>query len=169
MGVKRSTQEKNELLVEWFSQDPVNVDFERAKAVATSECHGQGPDMDRGQGPDMDRGQGPAGEVKGKARKKTSNEGRVIFGEPGRQQPHHGFRDHELQVLGSRETRVTRIGFRRRPDGPRPGRHGMVIMIGRQDPIDAGAVRHLIDQPRRIHMMDICEYLVPGTGGVVGC
>jgi hypothetical protein len=36
----------------------------------------------------------------------------VIFGEPGRQQLHHGFRDHELQVLGSRETRVTRIGFR---------------------------------------------------------
>jgi hypothetical protein len=36
----------------------------------------------------------------------------VIFGEPGRQQLHHGFWDHELQVLGSRETRVTRIGFR---------------------------------------------------------
>jgi hypothetical protein len=57
-------------------------------------------------------GQGPAGEVKGKARKKTRNDGRVIFGEPGRQQLHHRFRDHELQVLGSRKTRVTRIGFR---------------------------------------------------------
>jgi hypothetical protein len=60
-----------------------------------------------------DHGRGPAEEVTGKARtsEKTSNEGRVIFGEPGRQQLHHGFRDHELFVLGSRETRVTRIGF----------------------------------------------------------
>jgi hypothetical protein len=36
----------------------------------------------------------------------------VIRGEPGRQQLHHGFRDHELQVLGSRETRIARLGFR---------------------------------------------------------
>jgi hypothetical protein len=36
----------------------------------------------------------------------------VILGEPGRQQLHHGFREHELQVLGSRKTRITRIGFR---------------------------------------------------------
>jgi hypothetical protein len=33
---------------------------------------------------------------------------------------------------------------------------------------DAGAVQLLIDQPRRIHMMEICGYLVLGTGGVVG-
>jgi hypothetical protein len=52
-------------------------------------------------------------EDSGKAREKTSNEGRVRCGEPGRQQLHHGFRDHELFVLGSRETRVTRIGFRK--------------------------------------------------------
>jgi hypothetical protein len=60
----------------------------------------------------MDHGQGSAREDSGKAREKTSNEGRVIFGEPGRQQLHHGLRDHELFVLGSRETRVTRLGFR---------------------------------------------------------
>jgi hypothetical protein len=68
-------------------------------------CHGHGPDMDHGQG--------SAREDSGKAREKTSNEGRVIFGEPGRQQLHHGFRDHELFVLGSRKTRVTRLGFRK--------------------------------------------------------
>jgi hypothetical protein len=70
-------------------------------------CHGHGPDM-------RDHGRGPAEEVTGKARtsEKTSNEGRVIFGEPGRQQLHHGFRDHELFVLGLQETLVTRIGFR---------------------------------------------------------
>jgi hypothetical protein len=33
---------------------------------------------------------------------------------------------------------------------------------------DAGAVRLLINQPRCIHMMDICGYLILGIGGVVG-
>jgi hypothetical protein len=61
-----------------------------------------------------DHGQGPAREVSGQARtsEKTCNEGRVIFGEPCRQQLHHGFRNHELLVLGLRETRVIKIGFR---------------------------------------------------------
>jgi hypothetical protein len=45
-------------------------------------------------------------------RERPAYEGRLIFGEPGRQQLHHGRRDHELQVLGPRETGITRIGFR---------------------------------------------------------
>jgi hypothetical protein len=44
-------------------------------------------------------------------RKRPAYEGRVRFGEPGRQQL-HWVQDHEVQVLGSRETRITRIGFR---------------------------------------------------------
>jgi hypothetical protein len=37
MREKRSTQEENELLVEWFVQDPVNAELDRTKPVATSK------------------------------------------------------------------------------------------------------------------------------------
>jgi hypothetical protein len=72
--------------------------------------------------------------------------------------------DYEVQVLGLRETRITRIGFRetsrwseawearQAPNDRKPGFDRMPV----------GARRYLIDQPRRTHKVG---NLVLATGG----